>query len=114
MEWGRFLEHLSANGQQVLVSHLHSSELMSCSPDGMVELGCCRKFSYEELQHDADLLARELADFYNLPLKVSVRYDAARDACTREKSVFTMFQELTESNEVVRYLVKEFGGELVY
>lgn len=114
MEWGRFLEHLSATGQQVLVSHLHSSELMSCSPDGMVELGCCRKFSYEELQHDADLLARELVDFYKLPLKVSVRYDAARDACTREKSVFTMFQELTESNEVVRYLVKEFGGELVY
>ncbi|HHE31842.1 MAG TPA: DNA polymerase III subunit gamma/tau [Chlorobaculum parvum] len=114
MEWGRFLEHLSATGQQVLVSHLHSSELMSCSPDGMVELGCCRKFSYEELHHDADLLAREMADFYKLPLRVNVRYDAARDACTREKSVFTMLQELTESNEVVRYLVKEFGGELVY
>jgi len=114
MEWGRFLEHLSAKGLQVMVSHLHASDLMACSPDGLVELGCCRKFSYEELQHDADLLAREMADFYKLPLKVSVRYDAARDACTREKSVFTMFQELSESNEVVRYLIKEFGGELVY
>ena len=37
-----------------------------------------------------------------------------RDACTREKSVFTMFQELTESNEVVRYLISDFGAELVY
>jgi len=114
MEWGRFLEHLMAKGLQVMVSHLHASELMACSPDGLVELGCCRKFSYEELFHDADLLAREMGDFYKLPLKVSIRYDAARDACTREKSVFTMFQELSESNEVVRYLIKEFGGELVY
>jgi len=114
MEWGRFLEHLTAKGLQVMVSHLHASDLMACSPDGLVELGCCRKFSYEELHHDADLLAREMADFYKLPLRVNVRYDAARDACTREKSVFTMFQELSESNEVVRYLIKEFGGELVY
>ncbi|MBN1928513.1 MAG: DNA polymerase III subunit gamma/tau [Chlorobiaceae bacterium] len=114
MEWGRFLEHLSAKGLQVMVSHLHASELMACSPQGLVELGCCRKFSYEELFHDADLLAREMADFYKLPLRVTVRYDAARDACTREKSLFTMFQELSESNEVVRYLIQEFGGELVY
>jgi len=39
---------------------------------------------------------------------------AERDACMREKSVFTMFKELSETNEVVRYLIKEFGGELVY
>jgi DNA polymerase III subunit gamma/tau len=114
MEWGRFLEHLSAKGLQVLVSHLHASELMSCSPSGLVQLGCCRKFSYEELQHDSTLLESELADFYKLPLKLAVRYDAERDACTREKSIFTMFQELTESNEVFRYLITEFGAELAY
>lgn len=114
MEWGRFLEHLSAKGLQVLVSHLHASELMSCSPSGVVQLGCCRKFSFEELQHDSALLKSELSDFYKLPLKLAVRYDAERDACTREKSVFTMFQELTESNEVVRYLISDFGAELAY
>ncbi|UWX58303.1 DNA polymerase III subunit gamma/tau [Chlorobaculum sp. MV4-Y] len=114
MEWGRFLEHLSAKGLQVLVSHLHSSELMSCSPSGVVALRCCRKFSFEELQHDSALLESEMADFYKLPLKLAVRYDAERDACTREKSIFTMFQELAESNEVVRFLITEFGGELVY
>ena len=114
MEWGRFLEHLSAKGLQVLVSHLHASELMACSPSGVVQLGCCRKFSFEELQHDSALLESELSDFYKLPLKLAVRYDAERDACTREKSVFTMFKELSESNEVVRYLITEFGGELVY
>lgn len=99
---------------QVVVSHLHASELMSCSPSGYVELGCCRKFSYEELLHDQAMLEQEIADFYRLPLKLSVRYDAARDACTKEKSIFTMFQELSESNEVVRYLITEFGGELLY
>lgn len=114
MEWGRFLEHLSAKGLQVLVSHLHASELMSCSPSGVLELGCCRKFSFEELLHDSVMLESEVSDFYKLPLKLAVRYDAERDACTREKSVFTMFKELSETNEVVRYLIKEFGGELVY
>jgi DNA polymerase-3 subunit gamma/tau len=114
MEWGRFLEHISAKGLQVMVSHLHASELMSCSPSGLVELGCCRKFSYEELLHDLTLLESELADFYKLPLKLAVQYDAARDACTREKSVFTTFRELSENNEVVRFLITEFGGELVY
>jgi DNA polymerase-3 subunit gamma/tau len=114
MEWGRFLEHLSAKGLQVLVSHLHASELMACSPSGVVQLGCCRKFSFEELQHDSAMIESELAEFYRLPLKLAVRYDAERDACTREKSVFTMFKELSETNEVVRYLITEFGGELVY
>ncbi|NTV25338.1 MAG: DNA polymerase III subunit gamma/tau [Chlorobiaceae bacterium] len=114
LEWHRFLEHLTKKGMQVLVSHLHSSELNSCSPHGIVGIGCCRKFSYEELLHDAQVLEEELAGFYGLPLKLQVRYDAERDACTKERTVFTMFQELSESNEVVRYLISEFGGELVY
>ncbi|NTU57725.1 MAG: DNA polymerase III subunit gamma/tau [Chlorobiaceae bacterium] len=114
LEWGRFLEHLSKKGLQVLVSHLHVSELTSCSHRGVVELGCCRKFSFEELQHDTALLEDELAAFYQLPLKLVVRYDAARDACTKEKSIFTMFQELSETNDVIRCLIREFGGELVY
>ncbi|NTV68033.1 MAG: DNA polymerase III subunit gamma/tau, partial [Chlorobaculum sp.] len=114
MEWGRFLEHLSAKGLQVMVSHLHASELMACSPSGVVQLGCCRKFSFEELQHDSAMIESELAEFYRLPLKLAVRYDAERDACTREKSVFTMFKELSESNEVVRYLISDFGAELAY
>lgn len=114
LEWGRFLDHLSKKGLQVLVSHLHASELVSCSPRGVVELGCCRKFSFEELQHDTAMLEGEIASFYGLPLKLVVRYDAARDACTKEKSIFTMFQELSDSNEVVRCIIREFGGELVY
>ncbi len=114
LEWHRFLEHLTRKGMQVLVSHLHACELLSCSHQGVVMLGCCRKFSFEELLHDSVLLEQEMGEFYRLPLKLQVRYDAERDACTREKTVFTMFQELTESNEVVRYLISEFGGELVY
>ena len=43
-----------------------------------------------------------------------VRYDAERDACTKEKTVFTTFQELSETNDVVRFLISEFGGELIY
>jgi DNA polymerase-3 subunit gamma/tau len=114
LEWHRFLDHLSKKGMQVLVSHLHACELLSCSQKGLVEIGCCRKFSFEELLHDASLLEKELAGFYALPLKLHVRYDAERDACTKEKTVFTVFQELSETNEVVRFLISEFGGELIY
>ena len=114
LEWHRFLDHLTRKGMQVLVSHLHASELLSCSHKGLVVLGCCRKFSFEELLHDSTLLEQELVEFYRLPLKLQVRYDAERDACTREKTVFTMFQELAETNEVVRLLISEFGGELIY
>lgn len=114
LEWHRFLEHLTRKGMQVLVSHLHVCELLSCSTKGLVEIGCCRKFSFEELLHDALLLERELVDFYGLPLKLHVRYDAERDACTKEKTVFTMFQELSASNDVVRFLITGFGGELIY
>ncbi len=113
-EWHRFLEHLSKKGLQVLVSHLQVSELLACTPQGLVDLGCCRKFSFEELLHDGELLEQEMASFYRRPMKIRIRYDAERDACTREKSVFTMFQELSEQNEVVRFLITEFGGELVY
>ncbi|NTU67308.1 MAG: DNA polymerase III subunit gamma/tau [Chlorobiaceae bacterium] len=114
LEWHRFLDHLIRKGMQVVVSHLHVSELHSCSHMGLVVLGCCRKFSYEELLHDSSLLEQELCEFYHLPLKLQVRYDAERDACTKEKTVFTMFQELSETNEVVRFLITEFGGELAY
>ncbi|NTV01607.1 MAG: DNA polymerase III subunit gamma/tau [Chlorobiaceae bacterium] len=114
LEWHRFLDHLTRKGMQVLVSHLHASELLSCSHKGLVVLGCCRKFSFEELLHDTPLLEQEMGEFYRLPLKLQVRYDAERDACTKEKTVFTMFQELSETNGVVRFLISEFGGELIY
>ena len=114
LEWHRFLDHLTRKGMQILVSHLHVSELLSCSPKGVVELGCCRKFSFEELLHDSSLLEQEMDEFYGLPLKLHVRYDAERDACTKEKTVFTTFQELSETNDVVRFLISEFGGELIY
>jgi DNA polymerase-3 subunit gamma/tau len=113
-EWHLFLEHLVKKNQQVMVSHLHSCELTACNARGVLELTCCRKFSYEELLHDASLLEKEIGDFYQLPLKLQVRYDADKDACTREKTIFTLFQELSQTNEVVRYLIREFGGELVY
>lgn len=80
----------------------------------MLDISCCRKFSYEELQQDRALLQKELSEFYALPLKLRILYDAHKDACTREKTVFTLFQELSQSNEVIRFLITEFGGELVY
>lgn len=114
LEWTRFLEHLTRKGFQVLVSHLHSCELIACAPGGVVELGCCRKFSFEELLHNSALLEQEIGEFYTLSVKLQIRYDAARDACTKEKSIFTLFREMSERNEVVRFLVSEFGEELVY
>jgi len=60
------------------------------------------------------LLKKELSAFYNRPLSPRIRYDADRDACTREKSVFTLFGELSGTNAVVKFLIKEFGSELIY
>ena len=97
-----------------MATHLQSCELVSCSPAGVLEIACCRKFSYEELVLERATLQKEMSDFYALPLQLRILYDAEKDACTKEKTVFTLFQELSQTNEVVRFLITEFGGELVY
>ncbi len=114
LEWRQFLEHISKKSHNFMATHLQSCELVACTPGGVLEIACCRKFSYEELQQDRALLQKEVSEFYALPLQLRIRYDAEKDACTREKTVFTLFQELTQENEVIRYLITEFGGELVY
>ena len=97
-----------------MATHLQSCELAACSPDGVLDIVCCRKFSYEELQQDVTILQKQVSEFYALPLRLRLLYDAEKDACTKEKTVFTLFQELSEKNEVIKFLVKEFGVELVY
>ena len=114
VEWRQFLDHISKKSHNFMATHLQSCELEACSPSGVLDIVCCRKFSYEELLQDVAILQGEVSDFYALPLKLRILYDAEKDACTKEKTVFTIFQELAEKNEVLRFIVKEFGGELVY
>jgi hypothetical protein len=114
VEWHQFLEHLVKKTHNIMATHLQSCELLSCSSSGTVEISCCRKFSYEELLQERGTLQQEISDFYALPLQVTILYDAEKDACTKEKSIFTLFQELSLNNEVIRYLITEFGSELVY
>jgi DNA polymerase-3 subunit gamma/tau len=114
VEWVGFIEHINRTGNTVLGTHLQSCELLSCTPKGVVAIACCRKFSCEELIGEVALLKKELSAFYNRPLSPRIRYDADRDACTREKSVFTLFGELSGTNAVVKFLIKEFGSELIY
>lgn len=114
LEWHQFLEHMSKNSKNFMATHLESCELEACRPGGIVEIACCRKFSFEELLQERKLLQKELSEFYEIPLEVHIRYDAEKDACTREKSVFTLFGELSRKNEVIRFIIREFGGELVY
>ncbi|MEI6757103.1 MAG: DNA polymerase III subunit gamma/tau [Chlorobium sp.] len=114
VEWYQFLEHLAKKHNNFMATHLQTCELVSCSPAGLLDIACCRKFSYEELLQHRALLQKEVSEFYALPLQLNIRYDAEKDACTREKTVFTLFGELAEKNEVVRFLITQFGGELVY
>jgi DNA polymerase-3 subunit gamma/tau len=114
VEWHQFLEHVAKKSRNFMAMHLQSCELVACSPGGVLDISCCRKFSYEELQQDRVVLQQEISEFYALPLQLRMLYDAEKDACTREKTVFTLFQELSQKNEVIRFLVTEFGGELVY
>ncbi len=114
VEWHQFLEHLARKTRNFMATHLQSCELVACSPGGVLDIACCRKFSYEELQQERATLQQEISEFYALPLQLRILYDAEKDACTREKTVFTLFQELSQKNEVIRFLVTEFGGELVY
>ena len=114
VEWHQFLEHLIKKTHNIMATHLQSCELVSCSPAGTVEISCCRKFSYEELLQERGTLQQEISEFYALPLHVTILYDAEKDACTKEKSVFTLFQELSLNNEVIRFLITGFGCELVY
>ncbi|NTV06044.1 MAG: DNA polymerase III subunit gamma/tau [Chlorobiaceae bacterium] len=114
VEWHQFLEHVARKTRNFMATHLQSCELVACSPGGVLDIACCRKFSYEELQQERVILQQEISEFYALPLKLRILYDAEKDACTKEKTVFTLFQELSQNNEVVRFLVTGFGGELVY
>ncbi|TCD48503.1 DNA polymerase III subunit gamma/tau [Chlorobium sp. N1] len=114
LEWNQFVDSLQKGGEPILATHLQSCEITACSAKGILEIVCCRKFSCEELLQEAELLGRKLSEFYGRTLKVRIRYDAEKDACTREKSVFDLFGELARKNEVVRYIVTEFGGELIY
>ena len=114
VEWHQFLEYMAKNTKNLMATHLQSCELVACTPGGVLDIACCRKFSYEELQQERSELQQEISMFYALPLQIRISYDAEKDACTREKTVFTIFQELSQHNEVIRFLVTEFGGELVY
>ena len=114
VEWHQFLEHVARKTKNFMATHLQSCELVACSPAGVLDIACCRKFSYEELQQERAVLQHEISEFYALPLQLRILYDAEKDACTREKTVFTLFQELSQQNEVIRFLITEFGGELVY
>ncbi len=112
MEWAQFLDMLLKKNHKVIVTHLRSCELASFS-DGILYMSCSRRFSYEELQHNADMLAAEMREFYNLPLKLQISHDAENDA-GKGQTVFTFFSELAEKNDIVKFLVDEFGGELIY
>lgn len=115
VEWRQFIDHLEKSGQSIMATHLQSCELHSCGSGGLLEISCCRKFSCEELLQEIGALRKELMAFYALPqVRLKIRYDAEKDACTREKTVHTIFQELSRDNEVVRFIVQEFGGELLY
>ncbi len=113
MEWNQFLESLLKKRQKVLVTHLRSCELTSCS-HGVLVMTCGKKFSYEELMQDSALLLSEIESFYGIPVKLQICYDATKDAMTREQTIFTLFRDLAETNDVMKYIIKEFGGELVY
>ena len=112
MEWVQFLDVLLKKNHKIIVTHLRSCELASFS-NGILYMSCPRRFSYEELQHNADMLSAEMREFYNLPLKLHISYDAVSDA-GKGQTVFSLFSELAEKNEIVKFLVNEFGGELVY
>lgn len=113
VEWKQFLDDLLKKNHKVIVTHLRFCELASFS-QGVLHMRCARRFSYEELLHDSGLLARELEAFYNLSIKLHISYDEEKDAGTKEQTIFTLFKELSEKNDIVKYLVREFGGELIY
>ena len=113
VEWKQFLDHLLKKNLKVIVTHLRVCELRACS-GGVLYMSCARKFSYEELLQDVARLSREIDEFYGLPVKLTISYDAEKDASTREQTVFTLFRELSEKNDVLKFIIREFGGELVY
>jgi hypothetical protein len=114
MEWHQFLESVARADHSVLSAHLSSCDPVSCTDRGVFTVSCCRKFSYEELLQEQQALQKALASFYRLPLILRLVYDAEKDACTKEKTVFTLFEELSRTNSVVQFIIREFGGELIY
>ncbi len=111
--WEEFIEYLEESNQSVLRSHLAFCTILGLE-DRHLQILCKNAFTYETLQEDAPKLTWALSEFFQTQVVVKPVFDKDVAEAHREKSPKELFEELAETNEVVKYLIREFGAELMY
>ncbi len=93
-------------------SHLTLCELVKFEHNKL-SLLCKNAMTYETLQEDSPRLSHELALFFKARMEAMPVFDKDVAEANRVKSPKELFEELAKSNEVIQYLIKEFGAELI-
>jgi hypothetical protein len=115
-KWGLFIEHLETSGKSLLVSHLQMCELEKVA-DGFVKLKCVKQFSFESLTSSLfAALIQSASDFFGASLEIEIVLDkqSVAHVAKAERSVMEIFKELSETNDLVKYLIEHFGAEPLY
>lgn len=112
--WGRFIEELERTGRSRLASHLRMCRIEHAG--GVVlALHCPSRIAFETLLDEMPMLYEAAKAFYGASIAFEVLLDkAAMQARKEERTVEERFKELAEKNELVRYLIEQFGAELSY
>jgi DNA polymerase III subunit gamma/tau len=114
-KWAGFVPYLEAKGKSVLVSNLQMCELENIAV-GIVRLTCVKKFSFEVLTEEQASLSQEAELYFGSKIAIEISLDktGAMQIQKDERSTFEIFKELSEQNELIRYLIEHFGAEPNY
>jgi len=110
--WEEFLTFLDEKNQAILHSHLNFCDLKDFK-ENELHFVCQRELTFETLSEDAKALSKELSDFFQAGIVAIPIFDEAVVEANREKSPKELFEELAKTNELVKYLIDEFGAELM-
>lgn len=111
-QWDEFLTFLDEKNQAILHSHLNFCDLKDFK-ENELHFVCQRELTFETLSEDAKALSKELSDFFQAGIVAIPIFDEAVVEANREKSPKELFEELAKTNELVKYLIDEFGAELM-
>jgi len=112
-KWDDFLQNLEKQGKGLLCSNMKVCELKGLKGHELMLL-CSKQFAFEMLTSEPERASEALSLFFQTPIYANFSIDRELVKATTEKSPYELFQELAEKNKLIKYLVDEFGAELIY
>ncbi|ACF12614.1 hypothetical protein Ctha_0143 [Chloroherpeton thalassium ATCC 35110] len=111
--WENFLLSLEEKGNGLLASNLKVCEIKALKGRELTLL-CSKEFAFEMLSGELARLSEAMQNFFQTPIYANLTIDKELVKATTEKSPYELFQELAKKNKLIKYLVDEFGAELIY